>query len=110
MYTNMPIVDENRKQPYGDTPKPKVYGASSPFDPQIFSTVNETAPAKLSQEDVARWFFLLSGNAKAALVKMPSGKSAECRRWQLDVQILAGIGNFFCGEDRRRELLESVLT
>ncbi|MGH3169443.1 MAG: hypothetical protein ACRDN0_26635, partial [Trebonia sp.] len=29
MYTNMPIVDENRKQPYSDTPKPKVFGNAS---------------------------------------------------------------------------------
>ena len=42
----MPIVDENRKQPYSDTPKPKVFGASSPFDPQIFAIIDEFADGK----------------------------------------------------------------
>ena len=39
MYTNMPIVDPNRAQPYRDTPEPRKFGTVSAFDPQLFSSV-----------------------------------------------------------------------
>ena len=95
MYTNMPIVDENRKQPYSDTPKPKVFGAVSPFDPQIFATANEAAVSKISQWEVAYWLGSLANRAKDAIAKMPPRETAEYRRWQLDIKILSGLGQFF---------------
>src|SRR6185312_8712793 len=40
MYTAQPMVDPKKNNPYGDTPSPKTFGNASPFDPQMFSTVN----------------------------------------------------------------------
>lgn len=95
MYTNMPIVDENRKQPYSDTPKPKVFGNVSPFDPQIFATANETPDAKISLMEVSGWLAQMSRLATEALARMPVKKTAEYRRWHLDLKILSGLGTFF---------------
>ena len=63
MYTNMPVVDEHRKHPYGDTPSPKRFGTVSPFDPQLFSRVDDfadslldgSAEPKYSPLDAAQW-------------------------------------------------------
>jgi hypothetical protein len=93
MYTNMPIVDENRKHPYSDTPKPKVFGNVSPFDPQMFATVNEHDPAKISA--AAFWLSSLAKSARGTLGQVPSKETAEQRRWHLDVRILCGLGEFF---------------
>ena len=99
MYTNMPIVDENRKQPYSDTPKPKVFGAASPFDPQIFATADEPwGPKKISQSSVEDWLLELARQAQESLARIPASKTAEYRRWQLDIQILSGLGGFFAAK------------
>jgi len=99
MYTNMPIVDESRKQPYSDTPKPKRFGAVSPFDPQLFATGDEFAEGrggyKISPLEVAGWLANLSNRAAKSMAKVTAKDSAECRRWQLDVAILSGLGRFF---------------
>jgi hypothetical protein len=95
MYTNMPIVDENRKQPYSDTPKPRVFGKASPFDPQMFATVDEAAGAKVSQREVSQWLSGLASHALRALAEIPAKDTAENRRWRLDIQILSGLGLFF---------------
>ena len=100
MYTNMPIVDENRKQPYSDTPKPKVFGAVSPFDPQIFATVNEAAGDKIPALEVATWLEGLSDRAARSMAKVPARNTPEFRRWQLDVAIQSGLGRFFAGKLR----------
>ena len=55
MYMNMPIVDEKRAQPYGDTPNPKVFGNVSAFDPQLFSTSNECAESLVGSESPAKY-------------------------------------------------------
>ena len=62
MYTNQPIVGPGKNQ-YSDTPSPKVFGNTSPFDPQLFSTVNGIAVELLAKErsgkysplEVAQW-------------------------------------------------------
>jgi hypothetical protein len=95
MYTNMPIVDENRKQPYSDTPKPKVFGNVSPFDPQLFASANEDPGPKISSSEVAAWLSSIANQARAAMAKVPISKTAEYRRWQEDVQILSGLGLFY---------------
>ena len=95
----MPIVDESRKQPYSDTPKPRVFGAASPFDPQLFATVNEgPASAKIPQTEVAQWLRTLADRAREHMARVPARKTAEYRRWQLDVTILSGLGQFFAGK------------
>ncbi len=103
MYTNLPIVDENRKSPYNDTPKPKVFGNVSPFDPQIFATVNEYADATIRQQrldryspvDVANWLEQLAHTAAESMAKARPSHTPEFRRWQLDVAIQSGLGQFF---------------
>src|ERR1019366_4430326 len=36
LYTNMPVVLDSEKSPYGDTPEPKCFGTVSPLDPRLF--------------------------------------------------------------------------
>ncbi len=49
MYTAQPMVDPAHNNPYTDTPSPKTFGNASPFDPQLFSGVNEFAADLLEQ-------------------------------------------------------------
>ena len=96
VYTNQPIVDAARKNPYTDTPSPKVFGNTSPLDPQLFLSVNAFADellkgersGKYSPVEVAQW---LEDRAEAASAKRPSTD----RRLDTDVAIQAMIGNFF---------------
>src|SRR5574340_1336181 len=55
MYTNQPIVDPNRKHPYGDTPSPKRFGSVSAFDPELFSTVEGFAGELLKDGRTGRY-------------------------------------------------------
>ncbi len=107
IYTNMPIVDEARPHPYGDTPKPKRFGAVSPLDPALFSSINEFAEeivngqlsGRFSPLDVARWLdgfceeaerHLLEAESQAADTNAPS-----FRRLAIDVRLQSGLGRFF---------------
>jgi hypothetical protein len=112
IYTNMPIVDPDRKQPYRDTPAPHRYGTVSPFDPQLFSTVDDFAAelvsgersAKYSPMDVAQWLDDFSAAAGRHVKEMQaqsgSNRSAELRRMTADVDIQAGLGRFFAAKYR----------
>ncbi|HUK16633.1 MAG TPA: twin-arginine translocation signal domain-containing protein [Bryobacteraceae bacterium] len=96
MYTNQPIVDAARKNPYTDTPSPKVFGNTSPLDPQLFSSVNAFGDELLSGErsgkyspvEVAQW---LEDLAAAATGQRYSGD----RRLANDVMLQAMVGQFF---------------
>ena len=112
LYTNMPIVDAGRKQPYGDTPSPKRFGTVSPLDPALFSTVEQFAQefhgsrrsGKYSPLDVARWLEDLSKTAQSrlaqALVKVATPREPAIRRLAVDVRIQAGLGAFFAEKFR----------
>jgi hypothetical protein len=95
MYYNMSIVDANVKNPYGDSPSPRVFGNVSPFDPEMFASVAEYAAgksgAKYTPLEVAEW---LDGLADAAL------KGDALRAWSVDIQIMAGLGRFFAAKFR----------
>jgi hypothetical protein len=105
IYTNMPVVDPERKQPYRDTPTPHRFGTVSPFDPQLFSTVDELAAGLLAGElagkysplDVAQWLDDFSAAAARHVTEMhsASNRSAELGRIAADAQIQAGLGRFF---------------
>lgn len=107
MYTNMPTVDANRAEPYRDTPEPRKFGTVSPFDPQLFSTVEEFAEAlvtgkslaKYTPLDVAQWLDDLSvaasENRTQALARAARKDAPELRRLSADVAIQAGTGKFF---------------
>lgn len=107
IYTNMPIVSEQRPHPYGDTPRPKRFGAVSPLDPQLFSRVDDFAEelirgelsGKISPLEVAKWLEDFCREAEhclkeaEGLVEDPSLPSF--RRLAVDVAIQIGLGRFF---------------
>jgi hypothetical protein len=110
MPANVPIVDERRRHPYGDTPSPKRFGTVSPLDPQLFSRVDDYADelvtgeptGKYSPLEVAQW---LAGFARSAEAHLEQAEvqtegqhqraSAPFRRLAADVRIQAGLGRFY---------------
>ena len=106
MYRNMPIVDAKR-QPYSDTPVPRLFGTVSSLDPQLFSTIEECAEAlaagktlsRYTPLDVAQWLddwsVAASANRSKVLAGTKSNAGPPVRRLVADVAIQAGIGRFF---------------
>jgi hypothetical protein len=107
VYLNQSMVDAEHYRPYTDSPAPRVFGNVSPFDPQLFSRINDFADQLLSGErdgkyspiEVAQW---IEGYAEAATRHLADAESkaqrkdrAEYRRFAVDVQIQAGLGRFF---------------
>jgi hypothetical protein len=100
-------VDARRKNPYTDTPAPKVFGNVSPFDPQLFSRINDFAgelvkgerTGKYSPVEVAQWLEDFSDAAAKHLAQAESqaaGKNRpEFRRLAVDLNIQIGLGRFF---------------
>lgn len=112
VYFNQPIVDAERDRTYGDTPAPKVFGNVSPFDPQLFSRINDVAAAlvageqsgKYSPIEVARWLDECADAATKRLaeaeVQSRDTKSPAYRRMAIDVEMQAGLGRFFAAKFR----------
>lgn len=100
IYTNQPIADARKKNPYTDTPSPKTFGNVSPFDPQLFSRVNDFAgelvkgerSGKYSPVEVAQWLEDLADNATRQSIPTTT---PELHRLAIDVGVEAGIGRFF---------------
>ena len=96
MYTNFSIVDPNNKNPYFDTPSPKVFGNVSPMDPQLFMRINDFAgellkgerSGKYSPIEYAQW---IEDYADAAAKHLAAGgkqggrqtKRLNSGEWQL---------------------------
>jgi hypothetical protein len=102
IYTNMPIVQPDKNPVYTDTPDPKVFGTVSPFDPQLFATVNEddgSYMAKYSPVEVAAWLDDLADQAKKNLDMIKSATPAA-RRVREDATILAATAQFFAAKFR----------
>jgi hypothetical protein len=112
IYSNMPIVDENRPHPYGDTPSPKRFGTVSPLDPELFSRIEdfvtellESKPSgKYSPLEVAKWLEELADNAgqhldEAGIKGVERGDPAF-GRMAVDVAIQSGLGRFFAAKLR----------
>jgi hypothetical protein len=107
MYTNMPILDPARPHPYTDTLTPKRFGAVSPFDPALFSRVDDFAHQLIVRQrlgmysplEVAQWLEDLASRAIAELARAEaqagSRKSPQFRRLAADVAIQSRIGRFF---------------
>ncbi len=97
LYTNQSLV-EPVKTEYSDTPSPKVFGNTSPLDPQLFSRINDFAgellkgerSGKYSPIEVAQWLEDLAGAAQPV----------KDRRMDIDVAIQAGLGRFFAAKFR----------
>jgi hypothetical protein len=115
-YTNQSITDPDAPSPYGDTPAPKVFGAVSPLDPQLFSTVEEYVGQLLSREpsgkyspvQVARWIEDLADAATARLADAGRGAVTRSRpeflRAAIDIRAQIGIGRFFAAKLRSAAL------
>jgi hypothetical protein len=112
MYTNMSIVRDDPPRPYYDAGKRPRFGAVEPFDPQLFSRIDEyadevlsgTPGARYSPLEVAEWLDDLAGGAvkeleNALAGSVPAG-SVAFRRLSADVMIQCGIGRFFAAKFR----------
>jgi hypothetical protein len=116
MYTNMSIVDPEAYNPYGDTPEPKLFGTVSPFDPQLFLTIDESAAemltgkrtGKYSQIEAAQWLEDLASDAERSLMeatrKLVGQESVRFRRLAIDTAMQIGLGRFFASKIRSAAL------
>jgi hypothetical protein len=103
LYTNQSLVESSTTE-YTDTPKPKVFGSTSPVDPQLFSRMDEFADEVLKGErsgkyspiEVAQWLEDLAAAAHP-------GKR---RRIDIDIAIQGGLGQFFAAKFRAGVLYE----
>jgi hypothetical protein len=97
LYTNQSLIEPTKTE-YTDTTSPKVFGNTSPLDPQLFSRINDFADellkgersGKYSPVDVAQWLEDLAG------VEQP----VKDRRVEIDVAIMSGLGKFFAAKFR----------
>jgi hypothetical protein len=107
MYFNQSLIEPGRRNPYGDSPAPKVFGNVSPFDPQLFLRINDFAAELIKGErsgkytpiEVAQW---IEDYADAAVKHLSSAErqvrntdTPEYRRMAVDVKIVVGLGQFF---------------
>jgi len=109
MYVNMSLLDP-KKHHYSDTLAPKVFGNVSPFDPQLFSRMNDCAKelvngqstAKYLPVEVASWLEQYAASAEKHLseAKKLAPKSPEFRRFAIDTEIQIGLGKFFASKLR----------
>jgi hypothetical protein len=103
VYTNMPIVEAGRPQPYRDTPSPPVFGNVSSFDPELFSRIEDFAgemlagspSAKYSPLEVAQWLEDLADATDRQLSHIGRADQAAVRRLTIDAAIQSGLGRFF---------------
>ncbi len=112
MYTNEPMVDARRKNPYTDTPSPKVFANTSPLDTQLFSRMSDFADELLKGErngkyspiEVAQWLEDFAAAAGAELLQATAkvaGKGGpDFRRLAIDVDLQIGLGRFFAAKFR----------
>jgi hypothetical protein len=112
MYTNMSIVRDDPPRPYYDAGKRPRFGAVEPFDPQMFSRIDEfadelmsgTPGARYSPLDVAQWLDDLAAGAAQDLTHLVGhvewAESVAVRRLLDDVAIQGAIGHFFAEKFR----------
>ena len=108
IYWNQPMLGEPARNPYGDTPTPKVFQNVSPLDPQLFSRIADFAgeliegerSGKYSPIEVAQWLEDFAAAAEKDLAQAGDPSSAELRRAAIDVAIEAGLGRFFAAKFR----------
>ncbi len=112
MYYNMPIVNPGRRNPYSDTPSPRVLGTVSPLDPEFFLGLDEFAGELLDGKSSGKyspaWVATqLDQDAESALAELQKAKSKirdanspEFRRLAVDVTLQAGLGKFFAAKFR----------
>ena len=107
IYTNQPIVEGGAPYPYSDTPQPRVFGYTSPLDPQLFSTIAEhavdlleaRANPKYSPAEVAVWLDNLAGEAELGLKDLAASREGRGRRLIEDRSMRIGMAVFGVLED-----------
>lgn len=112
VYMNQSMVDADHPGPYRDTPVPRVFGNVSPFDPQLFSRINDFADELLAGErsgkytpvEVAQWIEDYAASAAKYLVQAEAQatrkESPEYRRAVIDIGMQIGLGRFFASKFR----------
>jgi hypothetical protein len=107
MYLNMSIPDPKKRNPYTDSPSPKVFGNVSPMDPQLFLRINDFADELLKNEhsgkytpvEAAQWIedYAEEAARNLAVVEKSSRwkNTTEFRRMSVDVAMVVGLGRFF---------------
>ena len=107
MYMNQSIPDPTKRNPYSDSPIPRVFGNVSPLDPQLFSRINDFAAELLKGErggkytpvETAQWIEDYADETARQLViadqQCENKKGAEYRRMSIDLAIVVGLGRFF---------------
>jgi hypothetical protein len=109
MYWNQSMVDAEHYGPYGDALEPRVFGNASPFDPALFCSMNEYAEELLSGNssgkytpiEVAVWIEDYAAAGRNALALADSATTARAReavayrRMKIDIDVQAGLGEFF---------------
>ena len=118
VYTNQSIPDPKNKNPYTDSPSPRVFGNVSPMDPQLFLRINDFATELIKNErsgkytpiEAAQW---LEDYAEAAAKYLSLAESTstgkvrpEFRRMSIDITITVGLGRFFASKFRSGVLYE----
>jgi hypothetical protein len=107
VYMNQSIPDPTKRNPYSDSPAPRVFGNVSPLDPQLFSRINDFAGELLKGEhsgkytpvETAQWIEDYADEAARQLViadqRSENKKGVEYRRMSIDLAIVIGLGRFF---------------
>ncbi len=112
MYLNQSIPDPKKRNPYSDSPSPRVFGNVSPLDPQLFLRINDFAAELLNGErsgkytpvEVAQWLEDYADTSARYLQQAESqaeGRSRpDYRRISIDVAMVIGLGRFFAAKFR----------
>lgn len=121
IYINLSLTDPSAKNPYSDTPSPKIFGNVSPMDPQLFMSINDFADqilkgdcnGKYTPVEYAQWVEDYAENAEKHLniakASIKDSDTPEFRRLAIDVTILVGLGRFF-GARFRSGVLYGIYT
>jgi hypothetical protein len=112
VYTNQSIPDPKNKNPYNDSPSPRVFGNVSPMDPQLFLRINDFATELIKNErsgkytpiEAAQWLEDYADVAAKYLSLAESNSTGkerpQFRRMSIDIAIVIGLGRFFASKFR----------
>lgn len=112
MYVNMPLAHHGAADIYAfDTPEPHTVGAVSPFDSQLFLTIDGyvdevlsgRSSGRYSPADAAGWLEDLTATAQSGLSSAAvalAEQTPSFRRAALDIAALAQLGRFFSAKTR----------
>ncbi len=112
MYVNMPLARSGRSAHYAfDTPEPGTVGAVSPFDPEMFASIDAFADevvegrrsGKYTPLEVAQWLDGLAECADqhlAAATARAADGDAQFRRASLDITVQSRLATFYAEKTR----------